>query len=127
MISGWNFLFGCTTSDPIIFMIVGHEPGRPVFGSKYFANGENLLLTWGVDGRLCLWDSFSQGNINAPIATLVANTDYPIYAVDAQPSYVAVGGGGGGEASFLGVPVMLYDTKTTSGAATTKDDSQKKE
>jgi len=72
---------------------------------------ENLLLTWGVDGRLCVWDSFSQGNIEAPIATLVHNADSPIYAVDVKPSCIAAAGGVGGEASFLGVPVMLYDTK----------------
>lgn len=102
----------------------GHQPGRPVFGSKYIANGENLLLTWGVDGCLCLWDSFSQGNISAPIATLVANKDYPIYAVDAQASHIAVGGGGGGdETSFLGVPMMLYDTETM--GITVVNDSQK--
>lgn len=71
-----------------------------------------MLLTWGVDGRLCLWDSFSQFNIHAPIATLVADSDYPIYAVDVQDSYIAVGGGGG-EATFLGVPVHLYDTVTS--------------
>jgi len=98
----------------------GHEPGRPVFGSKFIGPGENLLLTWGVDGRLCLWDSFSLGNIHAPIAPLLANTDYPIYAVDALPSYIAVAGGGGGGGmtpSFLGVPVMIYDVDT---AGTTK-------
>ena len=57
-----------------------------------------------------MWDSYSQGNIHAPIATLVQNADYPIYAVDVQSSCLVVGGGGG-EASFLGVPVLLYDTK----------------
>jgi hypothetical protein len=52
------------------------------------------------------------GNIHSPIATLVANPDYPIYAVDFQQSTVAVGGGGGGtENSFLGVPALLYDIK----------------
>ena len=96
---------------------VGHEPGRPVFGSKFVANGENLLMTWGVDGRLCLWDSFSQGNIDAPIAVLLANTNYPIYAVDARPSYVVVGGGDSGEISFMGVPVMIYDTTISASAA----------
>ena len=100
-----------------VFFCVGHEPGRPVFGSKFMASGENLLLTWGVDGRLCLWDSFSQGNINAPIAVLLANPDYPIYAVDARPSYVVVGGGDSSEVSFMGVPVMMYDTQTTTSTA----------
>lgn len=101
----------CSTAFQLaIALTLGHQPGRPVFGSRYCAAGENLLLTWGVDGRLCLWDSYSQGNIHAPIATLVQNADYPIYAVDVQSSCLVVGGGGG-EASFLGVPVLLYDTK----------------
>lgn len=80
------------------------------------------MLTWGVDGRLCLWDSFSQGNINAPIALLLANPDYPIYAVDARPSYMVVGGGDSSEVSFMGVPVMVYDTKTTTRDASCSGD-----
>ena len=92
-------------------LIAGHDVGRPVFGSKFIDPEENLLLTWGVDGRLCLWDSFSSGNIHAPIATLISNGSYPIYAVDALDSCIAVGGGGG-EASFLGVPVLIYDIKS---------------
>lgn len=79
-----------------------------MFGSCFCGDAESLLVTWGVDGRLCLWDGFSQGNIEAPITVLVNNPSYPIYAVDILPSCAAVGGGGG-EASFLGVPVMLYD------------------
>jgi hypothetical protein len=82
-----------------------------VFGSKFFGAGENLLITWGVDGRLCLWDSFSSGNIHAPIATLVSNSSHPIYAVDARDSNVAVGGGTG-ETSFLGTPVLIYDIQS---------------
>lgn len=104
-----------------VYLWVGHAPGRPVFGSKFVADGENLLMTWGVDGRLCLWDSFSHGNINAPLAVLVANTNYPIYAVDARPSYVVVGGGDSSEISFMGVPVMIYDTATSSATTTMMD------
>lgn len=97
----------------LLFLLysTGHQPGRPVFGSRYCGSGENLLITWGVDGRLCLWDSLSYGNIHSPIATLVANGDYPIYAVDIQESVVALGGGGAGEISFLGVSALLYDIK----------------
>lgn len=86
----------------------GHEVGRPVFGSRFFSEGENLLLSWGVDGRLCVWDGYSQGNIHAPIATLVSKAEYPIYAVDVQDSCIAAGGGS--ETSFLGMPVQIYDT-----------------
>jgi WD40 repeat protein len=32
----------------------GHERGRPLFGVQYCGTDENLLLSWGVDGRLCL-------------------------------------------------------------------------
>lgn len=74
-----------------------------------------------MDGRLCLWDSRSQGNIRAPISTLISREDFPIYAVDigtpsnqqdgcgegSMVSRVAVGGGRDG--GFLGVPVYLYD------------------
>ena len=71
----------------------GHEPGRPLFGCQYCSGGggngnrdgssdQDLFLSWGVDGRLCLWDSYSEGEIEAPIAILVQRPDYPIYAVD---------------------------------------------
>lgn len=90
----------------------GHEPGMPVFGSRFFAEDENLLLTWGVDGRLCVWDSYSQGNIHAPMATLVSNANYPIYSVALQSSCMAVGGGGGpaDKPKVSATPVYLYDT-----------------
>ena len=77
---------------------------------------QDLIVSWGVDGRLCLWDSFSHGQIHAPISTLISRQDYPIYAVDIAStkddkilSRVAVGGGL--EAGFLGVPLYLYDVE----------------
>ena len=63
-------------------------------------------MSWGVDGSLCLWDSYSQGNINAPLAVLKHDSDYPIYAVEVSKSCVAVGGGS--EGGFLGIPLFLY-------------------
>jgi WD40 repeat protein len=31
-----------------------HERGRPLFGVQYCGTDDSLLLSWGVDGRLCL-------------------------------------------------------------------------
>jgi len=101
----------------------GHMIGRPLYGAKYIGmkgEEEKLVVSWGVDGRLCLWDSSSQGNISQPIRTLLSQDDYPVYAVDvatvptaaAQPDImwrVAVGGGRDG--NFLGIPVFLHDVK----------------
>ena len=86
--------------------------------SEVFFLFQDLLLSWGVDGRLCLWDSFSEGLIGAPMHILVANEDYPIYCVDATRwkkqtdinkfiAHIAVGGGR--ESGFLGNPLYIYD------------------
>ena len=99
----------------------GHVPGRPLFGAQYcgVSDGEDLIVSWGVDGRLCLWDSQSHGQIHAPISTLVSRQDYPIYAVDISSSTtdksailsrLAVGGGGA-DAGFIGMPLYLYDVE----------------
>ena len=74
-----------------------------------------------MDGSLCLWDSYSQGQIGAPICVLVSNADYPIYAVgiyecdersdgksDCNPKS-AIGIAGGNEGGFIGLPVSLYN------------------
>lgn len=68
---------------------------------------QDLIVSWGVDGRLCLWDSHSHGQIHAPISTLISREDYPIYAVDISHSVLAVGGGR--DAGFLGLPLYLYN------------------
>lgn len=102
----------------------GHSAGRPLFGACYFGgDNEDLLLSWGVDGKLCLWDSLSQGQIGAPICVLVSNESYPIYAVDvfeelasqekvrhgAAAKNSTIGVAGGNEGGFIGVPVSLYN------------------
>lgn len=81
---------------------------------------KDLLLSWGVDGKLCLWDSYSQGQIGAPICVLVSNDTYPIYAVgvyecDQSKDHKsggapksAIGIAGGAEGGIIGVPVSLY-------------------
>uniref|UniRef100_A0A7S0AWW5 Uncharacterized protein n=1 Tax=Minutocellus polymorphus TaxID=265543 RepID=A0A7S0AWW5_9STRA len=93
----------------------GHAPGRPIFGVKYFGGkSEELLLSWGVDGKLCVWDRSSEGEIHEPITTLVSKADYPIYACDVTESTentlisrIAIGGGNDG--GFLGVTAFIYD------------------
>ena len=103
----------------------GHEAMRPVFGARFVGDdvgGENkdsddddqsekLLASWGVDGRLCLWDSYALGNIYSPIAMLKNDPEYPIYAVDVSGRHVAVGGGSDG--GFIGTPVYLFDIPST--------------
>ena len=95
----------------------GHEVGRPLFGAQYCGiTEEDLIISWGVDGRLCLWDSHSKGNIHAPISTLISKSDYPIYAVDISTSDTRdteilsrIGVGGGNDGGFLGIPAFMYD------------------
>jgi len=97
----------------------GHDQGRPLYGAS-FCGGEDeeLVLSWGVDGKLCLWDSRSEGQVNAPISVLTSNKDYPLYAADIIerktncPSenpirHIALGGGR--DAGFMGVLVYLRD------------------
>jgi len=87
----------------------GHQSGRPLFGSCYCGEDENLLLSWGVDGRICMWHSQAQGNIYDPIAVLRNDSGYPIYAIDVSPSGDSVVVGGGGDGGFIGVPVHFYN------------------
>jgi len=87
----------------------GHDAGRPLFGSRYCGGeDENILLSWGVDGKICLWYSQSQGNIYDPIAILRENKDYPIYAAEVSHSELNVVVGGGNEGGVIGVPVHFY-------------------
>jgi WD40 repeat protein len=93
----------------------GHQAGRPLFGTAYCGANDELLLSWGVDGRVCLWDSRSVDEIQAPLAVLLHKEDYPIYAVNVyqhaqqdNSTRLAVGGGGT-QGGFLGLPVYLYN------------------
>jgi WD40 repeat protein len=88
----------------------GHQVGRPLFGSRYC--GDDLLVSWSVDGSLCLWDSHSQGNVQSPMAILRQDENYPIYAVEVyKDSCIAVGGGS--EGGFIGVPLYMYAYKSS--------------
>jgi WD40 repeat protein len=97
----------------------GHCPGRPVFGVRYMEQ-DQLLLTWGVDGRLCLWDGTAiDAEIDAPLAVLLDNDEYPIYGVDiigntnSNGDTVALAvAGGGATPGFLGIPVYVQQITT---------------
>jgi hypothetical protein len=101
----------------------GHIPGRPVFGARYVDRDE-LLISWGSDGRLCLWDGQAAEEIDAPLSILLEDEDYPIYGVDvsattansnidghhdAVKKLTLAIAGGGAIGGFLGVPVFLQD------------------
>jgi len=75
------------------------------------------LLSWGIDGRLCLWNSYGKGHLS-PLAILVDKEDYPIYAVDLSATISKKGTkedkkrlvvGGGAEGGFIGIAAYLYD------------------
>lgn len=86
----------------------GHQIGRPLFGSRYC--GDDLLVSWSIDGSLCVWDSHSQGNVQSPMAILRQDDNYPIYAVEVYKNRcIAVGGGS--EGGFIGIPLYLYSYK----------------
>jgi len=97
----------------------GHVSGRPLYGATYAGQNEDLLLSYGVDGRLCLWDSRATGQVASPVSVLRDVPDYPIYSVvvkpggppwgDQAPPMCRVAVGGGNEAGFLGVPLHVYD------------------
>lgn len=109
--------FSGTLLRPTVQAILsgGHEPGRPLFGALYCGSAgnndtqqEELLLSWGVDGRLCLWDACACGEVESPMSVLLDKPDYPIYAVHARTEGIVVAGGGS-EGGFVGIPVYLYD------------------
>jgi len=97
----------------------GHDQGRPLYGASFCGGeDEDLVLSWGVDGKLCLWDSRSEGQVNAPISVLTSNKDYPLYAADiierktncpSENPIKHIALGGGRDAGFMGVLVYLRD------------------
>jgi len=73
-------------------------------------------MSWGVDGKLCLWDSHSRGEVHKPLDVLLTKKNYPFYGVEVKEytnvpespiARIAVAGGTDG--GFIGVPVYLYD------------------
>ena len=110
---------GRGTVQPVCRAVLegGHQSGRPLFGARYFGGpNEDLLLSWGIDGKLCLWDSLSTGQIGAPICELVSKAEYPIFAVDrhesstvSKESKSSICIAGGNEGGFIGMPCYLYN------------------
>jgi len=82
---------------------------------------QELLMTWGVDGKVCVWDSYSVDEVLNPLCTLVSHSNYPIYALDAtdcgtsskaqasDKQKIRIALGGGSDGGFLGVPAYIYD------------------
>lgn len=101
----------------------GHVPGRPLFGVGFFGlfhrhgpehdatvHVPEALLSWGVDGRLCVWEMSSQSSVDHPVATLVDDPDYPLYAVAFSKERL-VTAGGGSDGGLIGIPVHMYALK----------------
>jgi WD40 repeat protein len=98
-------------------VLLGHDPGRPVFGCCYFgiddsSSGsfhEDVLLSWGSDGRVCAWDSRSRGELlDGPVAVVFRKPEYPVFAASVLAGGVVLAGGGS-EPSFVGTPLYFYD------------------
>jgi WD40 repeat protein len=68
----------------------GHAFGKPLYGCVFLGADDTLLLSYGSDGRICLWDSRRVGEVHAPVAIL---WDNPYRA----PPPARKGGGGEGE------------------------------
>mmetsp|Transcript_42048 Transcript_42048/g.101346 ORF Transcript_42048/g.101346 Transcript_42048/m.101346 type:complete len:932 (-) Transcript_42048:1068-3863(-) len=103
---------GTAKTECMAIMEGGHEPGRPIFGAKYLGGEhEHLIVSWGVDGSLCLWDSYLQGNVNTPMSILRRDDQYPIYAVDVHREKDVLAVAGGNDGGFIGTPLYLYNYK----------------
>ncbi|KAL7495746.1 hypothetical protein ACHAWT_004122 [Skeletonema menzelii] len=98
--------------QPSVVSILDGGSGRQIFGAKYCCGkNEDLLLTWGIEGKVSVWDSYSVGEVMSPICTLISHTDYPIFALDVTQigTKQSIAVGGGKEGGFLGVAAYLYD------------------
>ena len=139
----WKILTMNAKLYPSIMAVLegGHDDMRPLFGARYFGeNGvsftnyflcstnlvslvcfynssfvaQELVLTWGVDGKVCVWDSSSRGLVKSPVCTLISHPSYPVYALDCTKKkftfdHGCIAIGGGSDGGFLGVPLYLYD------------------
>lgn len=97
---------------PSVVSILDGGSGRQIFGAKYCCGkNEDLLLTWGIEGEVSVWDSYSVGEVMSPICTLISHTDYPIFALDVTQNGTnqSIAVGGGKEGGFLGVAAYIYD------------------
>ncbi|CAJ1949408.1 unnamed protein product [Cylindrotheca closterium] len=103
---------GNAKAECMAIMEGGHAPGRPIFGAKYLGGEyEHLIVSWGIDGSLCLWDSYLQGNVQSPMSVLKQDDEYPIYAVDVHREKQVLAVAGGTDGGFIGTPLYLYNYK----------------
>jgi len=79
---------------------------------------QDMLISWGIDGNLCLWAADDRGNVTSPLKTMVSKSEYPIFAADvsevvrasgATSDSVYIGIAGGNDGGFIGTPFYLYD------------------
>jgi len=73
-----------------------------------------MILSWGIDGILCLWAADDQGNVSSPLKTLVSKPEYPLFAADVsslvqESGKMYIGVAGGNDGGFIGTPFYLYD------------------
>ena len=103
----------------------GHD--RTVFGTRYFGNTASttegkdpFLISWGVDGRIALWDAQAVDELDAPIATLQNDPEYPVFNLDyhADSRQIAVVGGAG-DGGFIGIPTFIFDLEKSEPKSTT--------
>ena len=90
-----------------------------MFGARYYGGeSEDLILSWSVDGSLCLWDSKSEGHVKSPMAVLRHYGPSPLYAVEVHPNQSIAVGGAESECCSHGVPLYLYrnQDRTADGA-----------
>jgi len=91
-----------------------HDIGRPLFGAAFVDDDDDFLVSWGVDGRIVLWDGRARNEVYAPLSVLLYKADYPIYTVcwrrpSRKDGQVIAVGGGGTDGGFVGIPLYLYD------------------
>lgn len=109
---------GYTKADHVCTFEGGHEANRPLFGARYYAGDtEELIISWSVDGSLCLWDSKSQGHVKSPIAVL-RHYGHSIYAVEVHANQSIAVGGAASSCCSHGVPLYLYQTDGEGGERT---------
>ena len=114
----WEIIMNKTRSDvqrTSCRAVLGGGHDRTVFGMRYCGNPDEAgtepwLVSWGADGRLALWEALVDGEVDAPIATLVNRPEYPIFGLDfdERTRHMALVGGDG-DGGFIGIPVKLFD------------------
>ena len=79
-------------------------------GNANTSDDECHLLSWGMDGRLLVWDATQHGTVTDPDATLLDNADYPLFSVAISRDRIVTGGGKEEDGIIVsgGVPFHSY-------------------